>query len=127
MSGLIALDWATLLDTPHTRWYLDDRPSFVLYYIYECEWTLDCLGIAVAFVEYQVCGLPGDDADDQRLDHGDLVCAAHLPDIITHATGEPLVLDTVVEIGVNPVYLRLTDVAPALVERFHPYAYGVGE
>jgi hypothetical protein len=123
MSGLIALDWATLLDTPHTRWYLDagswDYPC-------NCEWTQDCHTIAVAYIEYQVCGLPGDSDPDQRLDNSDLVCAAHLPDSITHATGEPLVLDTVVEIGVKPAYLLYTDVAPDLMERFNAYAYGVG-
>jgi hypothetical protein len=123
MSGLIALDWATLLDTPHTRWYLDagswDYPC-------NCEWTQDCHTIAVAYIEYQVCGLPGDADTDQRLDHGDLVCPTHLSDIITHAVGEPLVLDTVVEVGVYPAYLRLSGVDPALVERFNAYAYGVG-
>jgi len=121
MSTLTALDWPRLLATPMTRWYLD-RESWDTG---QCGWQDDCPDAVVAYVEYRVAGLPYD-PHHIGSDEADLVCAAHLSDLITHATGEPLVLETVVEVGVDPAFLRLTGVDPAFVEaEFNSHAMGV--
>jgi len=122
MSTLTVLDWPRLLSTPDTRWYLD-HDSWNQ--IGHCTWAAgDCSDPAAAYAEYQVCTLPGD-TFPMDLTRAGLVCAAHLPDLITHATGEPLVLGTVVEVGVDPALLRLTGVDPAVVARFNDAAIGV--
>lgn len=127
MSTLAVLDWDRLLATPDTRWYLDPD-----------EWTgkcfhsdggcWDCDAPVIAFVEYEICGLPGDAASDQGRSCADLVCADHLPELIAYALdspgGNPLVADTVVEVGVDPALLRLTGVDPAVQERFNDGALG---
>jgi hypothetical protein len=121
MSTLTALDWPRLLATPMTRWYLD-RESWDTG---QCVWQEGCPGAVVAYVEYRVAGLPYD-PHDTGFDAADLVCSKHLPDMIAHALEEPLVADTVVEVGVDPAYLRLTGVDPAFVEaEFNNHAMGV--
>jgi len=120
MSTLTALDWPRLLNTPDTRWYLDREPWNETS---ECEYSPDCSEPPVAYVEYQVGTLPGD-ADDWPFDWHTAVCADHLPDLIAHATGEPLVVGTVVEVGVDPALLRLTGVDPAVVDQFNKHALG---
>jgi len=123
MSTLTVLDWPRLLNTPDTRWYLDREP-----WSGKCSDSdggcCDCDAPVIAYVEYEICGLPGDAASDQRRSCADLVCADHLPDLITQATGEPLVAGTVVEVGVDPALLRLTGVDPAVQEQFNKHALG---
>ena len=122
MSTLTALDWPRLLNTPDTRWYLDTHDWD---WVGQCGWQIDCSGAVVAYVEYRVAGLPYD-PHDIGSDESDLVCAAHLTDLIEYATGEPLVADTVVEVGVDPALLRLTGVDPAFVDaKFNKHALGV--
>ncbi len=125
MSTLAALDWPRLLDTPITRWYLDRGP----WGTGQCGWQDDCDDVVVAYVEFEVCGLPGDADSDHGRRCEDLVCTAHLPAFIAYATdcpgGNPLVADTVVEVGVDPALLRLTGVDPAIVTRFNDGALGV--
>jgi len=123
MSTLTALDWPTLLATPKTRWYLDCESWGTA----QCAWRDDCDNAVMAFVEYQIGGLPYD-PHDTGLSCADLVCAAHLPDLIEDVTGEPLVAETVVEVGVDPAFLRLTGVDPAFVEaEFNSHAMGCGQ
>jgi len=119
---LQALDWPRLLNTPDTRWYLDRTPWDE---ISECSHSRRCAEMPAAYVEYQVCTLLGDTSNPNFLNRGDLVCSKHLPDLITHATGEPLVSGTVVEVGVDPALLRLTGVDPAVVDQFNKHALGV--
>jgi len=120
MSTLTALDWPRLLNTPDTRWYLD-RDSWGAG---QCIGTIDCPGPVVAYAEYEVATLPGDSVND-GWHSADPVCAAHLPDLIAHTTGEPLVVGTVVEVGVDPALLRLTGVDPAFVDaKFNKHALG---
>jgi len=123
---LQALDWPRLLNTPDTRWYLDrgdwDRDPWEPG---QCAWQDDCPNAVVAFIEYRVAALPHD-PHDTGFDAADLVCSKHLPDMITHALQEPLVADTVVEVGVDPALLRLTGVDPAFVDaKFNKHALGV--
>ncbi len=122
MSTLTALDWPTLLDTPTTRWYLDREPWDIPA---RCNWGVDCPYAVIAYVEYQVCELPGASSNPNFLDRSELVCSRHLPAVIEHATSEPLMLDTVVEVGVDPALLRLTGVDPAIAARFNDGALGV--
>lgn len=82
MSTIAALDWPRLLDTPITRWYLDRGP----WGTGQCGWQDDCDGVAVAYVEFEVCGLPGDAPRAARRRCEDLVCAAHLSAFIAYAT-----------------------------------------
>jgi len=124
MSTLTVLDWPRLLNTPDTRWYLDREPWGTA----QCAWQHDCPDPVVAYVEYRVVVLPGDSDHPDAIDFDEagLVCAAHLPDLIGHAVGEPLVADTVVEVGVDPALLRLTGVDPAFVDaKFNKHALGV--
>jgi len=126
MSTLTVLDWPRLLATPDTRWYLDREPWEGAG---QCAWRDDCPNpVATCFV-FQVAVLPGDALPGEHCesswDYQDLVCAHHLPDLITHATGEPLVAGTVVEVGVDPALLRLTGVDPSVVARFNDGALGV--
>jgi len=120
MSTLTVLDWPTLLSTPDTRWYLDRTP----WTTGKCAWQTDCHDPVVAYVEYQVVVLPGDSIGVD-CDESGLACAAHLPAIIEYVTGEPLVVGTVVEVGVDPALLRLTGVDPTVVARFNDGAVGV--
>ena len=120
---LQALDWPTLLATPMTRWYLD-RESWDHRDPWEpgqCVWQENCPNQVVAYVEYQVAALPGD-PHETGFDAADLVCTKHLPDMIAHALQEPLVADTVVEVGVDPALLRLTGVSR---DGFNEAAMGV--
>ncbi len=119
MSTLTALDWPTLLATPMTRWYLDREPWDEFS---ECSYTRRCAEMPAAYVEYQVCTLPGDTSNPNFLNRGDLVCSKHLPALIEFATGEPLVAETVVEVGVDPALLRLTGVSR---DGFNEAAMGV--
>jgi len=122
MSTLTVLDWPALLATPDTRWYLDpDDWEWAC----QCSWQVDCPDAVFACAEYQVCELPGDTSSTDFLDRYVIVCPKHLPDLIAHATGEPLVGGTVVEVGVDPALLRLTGVDPAVVARFNDGAIGV--
>ncbi len=120
MSTLTVLDWPRLLNTPDTRWYLDREPWELMSQCV-CAWA--CPNPVVAYVEYQVDGLPGD-SDDSGWHADDPVCSHHLPDMITHALQEPLVAGTVVEVGVDPALLRLTGVDPSVVARFNDHALG---
>jgi hypothetical protein len=120
MSTLTVLDWPRLLDTPTTRWYLDREA----WGAGQCIGTIGCPDPVVAYAEYEVATLPGDSVND-GWHSADPVCAAHLPAIITHATGEPLVAGTVVEVGMDPALLRLTGVDAAVVARFNDGALGV--
>jgi len=122
MSTLPVLDWPRLLSTPDTRWYLDRTPWDE---ISECSYNRRCAEMPAAYVEYQVCTLPGDTSNPNFVNRGELVCSKHLPGLIAHATGEPLVGGTVVEVGVDPALLRLTGVDPAVVARFNDGALGV--
>ncbi len=121
MGTLTVLDWPALLAIPDTRWYLDcttwDGDG-------RCAWQNDCGDPFVAWVEYEVAGLPGDPYGFDSHET-DVVCSHHLPDLITHVTEEPLVAGTVVEVGVDPALLRLTGVDPAVVARFNDGALGV--
>ena len=124
MSTLTVLDWPRLLSTPDTRWYLDREP----WGTGQCAWQDDCPDTIVACFEYRVAVLPGDALPGEHesvWDYQDVVCSYHLPDLIAHATGEPLVAGTVVEVGVDPALLRLTGVDPAVVARFNDGALGV--
>jgi len=125
MSTLTVLDWPVLLATPDTRWYLDRLPWSLD--TGRCAWQADCHDPVVAYMDYQIVALPGDskDSDDIDCDESGLVCSAHLPAIIEYVTGEPLVVGTVVEVGVDPALLRLTGVDPAVVARFNDDALGV--
>jgi len=122
MSTLTVLDWPRLLNTPDTRWYLDrdDWP-----WSDRCGWANDCPGPVVAYAEYEIATLPGDAQSEENPWQGEPVCSHHLPELITHATGEPLVDGTVVEVGVDPALLRLTGVDPAVVDQFNKHALGV--
>jgi len=120
MSTLTVLDWPRLLNTPDTRWYLDREP----WEPGQCVWQEGCRGQVVAYVVYRVAALPGD-PHNTGFDAADLVCSKHLSDMITHALEEPLVADTVVEVGVDPALLRLTGVDPTVVARFNDGAVGV--
>ena len=122
MSTLTVLDWPRLLNTPDTRWYLDRGLGDIA--VDQCGWQIDCSGAVVAYVEYQVAGLPYD-PHDIGSDESDLVCSEHLPDLIEYATEEPLVAGTVVEVGVDPALLRLTGVDPSVVDQFNKHALGV--
>ncbi len=117
---LTALDWPTLLATPDTRWYLDRHDWD---WVGQCGWQIDCSGAVVAHVEYMVAALPGDPYDD-GWNPDELVCSHHLADLIEHALEDLIVLDTVVEVGVDPALLRLTGVDPAVVARFNDGAMG---
>jgi len=121
MSTLTVLDWPRLLSSPYTRWYLD-RGDWDC--VGQCGWQNDCPDTVVAYVEYEVATLPGDSVND-GWHSADPVCSHHLPDLIAHATGEPLVAGTVVEVGVDPALLRLTGVDPAVVDQFNKHALGV--
>jgi len=118
MSTLTVLDWPRLLNTPDTRWYLDRGD----WGTGQCAWA--CPNPMVAYAEYQVAGLPGDDEQD-GWHANNPACTYHLPDLIAHATGEPLVAGTVVEVGVDPALLRLTGVDPTVVARFNDGPIGV--
>jgi len=124
---LQALDWPRLLNTPDTRWYLD-RESWgagqCTWGAGQCTWAIGCPDPVVAYAEYEVATLPGDSIND-GWHSADPVCSHHLPDLIAHATGEPLVAGTVVEVGVDPALLRLTGVDPSVVARFNDGALGV--
>ncbi len=122
MSTLTVLDWPRLLVIPDTRWYLDHEAWDQ---IGHCTWSAgDCSDPAAAYAEYQVCDPPGD-TYPMELTRAGLVCSHHLPDLIAHATGEPLVAGTVVEVGVDPALLRLMGVDSAVVDRFNKHALGV--
>ncbi len=126
MGTLTVLDWPRLLSTPDTRWYLD-RDDWAAD-MGQCACQDDCTNPVVAGFVFQVAVLPGHALPGEHCesswDYQDLVCAHHLPDLITHATGEPLVAGTVVEVGVDPALLRLTGVDPAVVARFNDGALG---
>ncbi len=121
MSTLTVLDWPRLLSTPDTRWYLDREP----WGTGQCTWSVYCRDTVVACVDYQVRELPDDTSDPDFLDCEELVCSKHFAALITHATGEPLVAGTVVEVGVDPALLRLTGVDPTAVDQFNKHALGV--
>lgn len=128
---LTTIDWAALLLTPQTRWYLDRgqwdhrdpwEPG-------QCVWQESCPNQVIAYIEYQVAASPSD-PHETGFYADELVCANHLADLIAYALdspgGNPLVAETVVEVGVDPAYLRLMGVDPAVVARFNDGAMGCG-
>lgn len=104
--------WGTLLNLPRTRWYGDRNADW--FGMFPCD---ECNATVVAVMEWQI-----GEFDEHYFRHA---CPACLPKLVTNlARSDALAEGTVIEVEVDPAWLRLTNTPSAIVDRFGTHSLG---